>query len=176
MKRLWPGCAGLRAIHPTSGGCATTDAVRGRKTLDQVAQSGDLNVGTQATWGMSVGEVTMKLLVHITSGPEQPNKITLGCLVALTAHNESHHVQVALAADGVHLLAPGHADIEGQGTGRLGDHIAALKEAGVEFFVSGKSAKARGYDDSLLDGVTGGFGMPDKLIAMVAEANKVLCY
>ena len=125
---------------------------------------------------MWVGGVTMKLLVHITSGPEQPNKITLGCLVALTAHNESHHVQVALAADGVHLLAPGHADIEGQGTGRLGDHIAALKEAGVEFFVSGKSAKARGYDDSLLDGVTGGFGMPDKLIAMVAEANKVLCY
>ena len=40
-------------IHPTSGVCATTDAVRGGKTLDQVAQSGDLNVKRQATWGMS---------------------------------------------------------------------------------------------------------------------------
>ena len=42
-------------IHPTSGVCATTDAVRGGKTLDQVAQSGDLNVKRPATWGMSAG-------------------------------------------------------------------------------------------------------------------------
>jgi hypothetical protein len=41
-------------IHPTSGVCATTDAVQGGKTLDQMAQSGDLNVRRQANWGISV--------------------------------------------------------------------------------------------------------------------------
>jgi len=50
--------AGMLRVYgpnrPTSGVCATTDTARGRKTLDQLAQSGDLDVRRQATWGMSV--------------------------------------------------------------------------------------------------------------------------
>ena len=42
-----------RSIRPTTGVCATTDPRSGRKTLDQVAQSGDPDVKWQATWGMS---------------------------------------------------------------------------------------------------------------------------
>jgi hypothetical protein len=42
--------------------------------------------------------------------------------------------------------------------------------------VSGMSAKARGYDDSLLAGYNASFAMPDKLIALALEADTVLCY
>jgi hypothetical protein len=38
------------------------------------------------------------------------------------------------------------------------------------------SAKARGYDDSLLDGFNAEFAMPDKLLELSADSNTVLCY
>ena len=38
------------------------------------------------------------------------------------------------------------------------------------------SAKARGYDDSLLDGFNAEFAMPDRLLALSTESNTVLCY
>ena len=118
-----------------------------------------------------------KFLVHIHTGPENPNKATLGCLVALTALKDGHEVNVFMAGDGVHLLAPESiASIEGQCTGALREHIPAIAEAGGHFFVSGMSAKARGYDDSLLNGHPAEFAMPSKLVALAAEAETVLCY
>ena len=118
-----------------------------------------------------------KFLVHIHTGPENPNKATLGCLIALTALKDGHEVNVFMAGDGVHLLTPESiASLEGQGTGALRDHIPAIAEAGGHFFVSGMSAKARGYDDSLLNGHPAEFAMPNKLVALAAEAETVLCY
>ena len=38
------------------------------------------------------------------------------------------------------------------------------------------SAKARGYDDTLLNGFNAEFSMPDKLINLSVEADSVLCY
>jgi hypothetical protein len=38
------------------------------------------------------------------------------------------------------------------------------------------SAKARGYDDSLLDEFNAEFAMPDKLLTLSTESNTVLCY
>ena len=72
-----------------------------------------------------------RFLVHIHTGPEGPNKATLGCLVALEAARKGHDVTLFFAADGVHLLAPQHAGIEGQGTGRLGEHLVAALAARV---------------------------------------------
>ncbi|WP_172298709.1 DsrE family protein [Pseudoruegeria sp. HB172150] len=117
-----------------------------------------------------------KMLVHIHTGPGDVNKATLGLLVALTAKREGHDVTVFLAADGVHLLSQGHRDDEGQGTGRIGDHLEGHASAGTPFLVSGKSAQARGYDDSLLGGLTAEFAMPDRLVAEAAAADTVLCY
>ncbi|MCH2163595.1 MAG: DsrE family protein [Marinovum sp.] len=118
-----------------------------------------------------------QILVHIHSGPEAPNKATLGCIVALTAAKGGHDVTVFFAADGVHLLSADHtASVVGQGTGALADHIPALKEAGATFKVSGMSAKARGYDESLLAGHPAEFAMPDTLIALSLAADSVLCY
>ena len=41
-----------------------------------------------------------KVLVHIHSGPEAPNKVTLGALVAATAATDGHDVTVFFAGDG----------------------------------------------------------------------------
>jgi hypothetical protein len=38
------------------------------------------------------------------------------------------------------------------------------------------SAKARGYDESLLIGFNAEFAMPDKLLALSSESDTVLCY
>ena len=58
------------------------------------------------------------LLIHIHSGPELKNKLTLGLLVAKTGVAEGHSVKLFLAADAVHALAcRAEGDIVGQGTG-----------------------------------------------------------
>ena len=43
------------------------------------------------------------VLVHIYSGLESKNKITLGLLVALTAEKNDHKVTLFLAGDGVQI-------------------------------------------------------------------------
>lgn len=116
-------------------------------------------------------------LVHIHTGPDDPNKATLGCLVAATAAQAGHDTALFLAGDGVRLLDPSvTASLEGQGTGRLGDHLEALAAADGRIFVSGKSARARGFDDSLLAGHPAEFAMPDRLVALASGAATVLCY
>ena len=117
------------------------------------------------------------VLVHIYSGLESKNKVTLGLLVALTAEKNDHKVTLFLAGDGVHILnckKPG--EIVGQGTGDLYEHLQNLKNSKVTIFVSGKSAKSRGYDEKLLDGYTAEFVMPDVLVEESIKADSVLCY
>ena len=113
-------------------------------------------------------------LIHIHSGPEAPTKAALGLLVAKTALSEGHGVDVFLAGDGVHLLSPAHAEVTGTGTGRVGDHLDGL--SGARLHLSGMSAKARGYDDTLLEGHDARFAMPDALVGLAAKADAVLCY
>jgi hypothetical protein len=38
------------------------------------------------------------------------------------------------------------------------------------------SAKARGYDEKLLDGYKAEFAMPDKLVEESIKSDSVLCY
>ena len=118
-----------------------------------------------------------KLLVHIHSHPELKNNVTMGLLVAVTGLNDEHDVELFLAADGVHLLnCKKEGEIVGQGTGDVKVHLNVLKESNVKMFVSGMSSKARGYDESLLDGYNAEFAMPDTLIKRSLEADSVLCY
>ena len=118
-----------------------------------------------------------KLLVHIHSSQEMKNKVTLGLLVAVTGVKNGHEVKLFLAADGVHILnCKNEGEVVGQGTGDVKVHLDALKEAKTKIFVSGMSAKARGYDDSLLEGFNAEFVMPDVLINSSLEAESVLCY
>ena len=118
-----------------------------------------------------------KLLIHIHSGPDLINKATLGMLVAVTAVTKGHDVTLFLAADGVHLLNCSEKDIVvGQGTGDLKAHLDSLTQSGTKIFVSGMSAKARGYDDSLLSGFNASFAMPDVLLETCLSSDTVLCY
>ena len=117
------------------------------------------------------------VLVHIYSGLESPNKVTLGLLVALTAEKNDHKVTLFLAGDGVHILNCKKAgEIIGQGTGDLYEHLQNLKNSKVTIYVSGMSAKSRGYDEKLLDGYTAEFVMPDVLVEESIKADSVLCY
>ena len=51
-----------------------------------------------------------------------------------------------------------------------------LKKNNIKLYVSGMSAKARGYDESLLEGFNAEFAMPDKLIEISSNADTILCY
>ena len=117
------------------------------------------------------------ILVHIYSGLESKNKITLGLLVALTAEKNDHKVTLFLAGDGVQILNCKKAgEIVGQGTGDLYEHLQNLKSSKITIYVSGMSAKSRGYDEKLLDGYTAEFVMPDVLVEESIKADSVLCY
>ena len=117
------------------------------------------------------------VLVHIYSGLESKNKITLGLLVALTAEKNDHKVTLFLAGDGVQILNCKKAgEIVGQGTGDLYEHLQNLKKSKVTIYVLGMSAKSRGYDEKLLDGYSAEFVMPDVLVEESIKADSVLCY
>ena len=117
------------------------------------------------------------VLVHIYSGLESKNKVTLGLLVALTAEKNDHKVTLFLAGDGVEILDCKNAgEIVGQGTGDVYEHLQNLKKSNVTIYVSGMSAKSRGYDEKLLDGYSAEFVMPDVLIEESIKADSVLCY
>jgi len=117
------------------------------------------------------------VLVHIYSGLEYKNKVTLGLLVALTAEKNDHKVTLFLAGDGVQILNCKKAgEIVGKGTGDLYEHLQNLKNSKVTIYVSGMSAKSRGYDEKLLDGYTAEFVMPDVLVEESIKADSVLCY
>ncbi len=117
------------------------------------------------------------VLVHIYSGLESKNKITLGLLVALTAEKNDHKVTLFLAGDGVQILNCKKAgEIVGEGTGDLYEHLQNLKNSKVTIYVSGMSAQSRGYDEKLLNGYTAEFVIPDVLVEESIKADSVLCY
>ena len=117
------------------------------------------------------------VLVHIYSGLESKNEITLGLLVALTAERNDHKVTLFLAGDGVQILNCKKAgEIVGQGTGDLYEHLENLKKSKVTIYVSGLSAKSRGYDEKLLEGYNAEFVMPDVLVDESIKADSILCY
>ena len=117
------------------------------------------------------------VLVHIYSGLESKNKVTLALLVALTAEKNDHKVTLFLAGDGVHILScKKSGQIVGQGTGDLYEYLESLKNSKIKIFVSGVSAKSRGYDERLLAGYKAEFAMPDVLVEESIKADSVLCY
>ena len=117
------------------------------------------------------------VLVHIHSGLESNNKVTLGLLVALTAEKNDHKVTLFLAGDGLQILNCKKAgEIVGAGTGDLYEHLQNLKNSKVTIYVSGMSAQSRGYDEKLLNGYTAEFVMPDVLVEESIKADSVLCY
>jgi predicted peroxiredoxin len=117
-----------------------------------------------------------RLLGNIATGPENPTRAALGCFVARMALAAGHSVDVFFAGDGVALLRPETAELaQGIGTGRVAEHLAALKDGGARIFASVLSSNARGMDAAIA-GDHVNFVPPDRLVALAFEADRVLCY
>lgn len=118
-----------------------------------------------------------RLLVHIATGPENPTRAALGLLVARSALEGGHAVDLFLAGDAVALLRPSTLDAgAGIGTGPLRGHVDALVAGGARIHASGQSSKARDLTPESVGDVPVTFAPPDVLVRLVFEADRVLTY
>lgn len=118
----------------------------------------------------------MTFLVHLATGPQDPTRVALAFLVARSAVESGHAVEMFIAGDGVNALRPETRDaLVGIGTGRLAEHVDALVAAGVTFHLSGMSCKARGIAPDAL-GIPAVAAPPTKLVELAAAAERVLVY
>ena len=117
------------------------------------------------------------LLVHIATGPENPTRAALGLLVARTAAEAGHEVDLCIAGDGVGILRPETLDAAvGIGTGSMREHVDALVARGARFWLSGMSSKARGISAETLGSLAATLAPPSKLVELTFEADRVLTY
>jgi uncharacterized protein len=118
-----------------------------------------------------------KMLVHITCGPENPTKSALGFLVSKAALEEGHEVRLFLAGDGVQLLRDEVLDsLTGLGTGSLRESYDAIVAGGGRFYLSGMSSKARGVSEQDLEGKPAEMAMPNRLVQLTVECDRILTY
>jgi predicted peroxiredoxin len=118
-----------------------------------------------------------KILIHVTQGPENPTRAALAFLVAKSAIEEGHTVVLFLAGDGVQLFRSDVMDaLTGLGTGKLRDHYDAIVKGGGKFYLSGMSSKARGLTEEVLKGKPAEFAMPNVLVQLTLECDRVLVY
>ena len=118
-----------------------------------------------------------RALVHSTRGPEDPTVSALALLVARSAVEEGHVVAVFLAGDAVMLMRDEvRGQVEGLGTGSADEHLSALVAAGVQIWVSGKSAAARGLDEGELASAGAAFAMPSVLVRESLASNRMFTY
>lgn len=119
----------------------------------------------------------MKILIHITSGPENPTKAALGFLMAKTAIEEGHSVTMFLAGDAVQLFRNEILDnLTGLGTGKLRDHYDVIVKGGGKFYLSGMSSKARGVLEGDLKDKPAEFAMPKVLLQLAIDSDKMFVY
>jgi predicted peroxiredoxin len=118
-----------------------------------------------------------KILVHVTHGPESPTRAALGFLVAKAAVAEGHEVSMFLAGDGVQLIRDAVLDsLNGLGTGSLRESYDAVVAGGARLYVSGMSSKARGVTDADIAGKPAEFAMPDVLVRLAVDADRMFTY
>ena len=117
-----------------------------------------------------------KLLIHLATGPENPTRGALALLVARTAVEEGHDVQVFLAGDAVQYARPATASTtHGIGTGSFGEHWEALVSASVPIFLSGMSSNARGLEpENAAEGIE--MAPPAKLVELAVWSDSTLTY
>jgi predicted peroxiredoxin len=123
------------------------------------------------------GIVVGHLLVHLATGPENPTRAALAFLVARSALEAGHEVDVFVAGDGVSNLRPETLDAgHGIGTGSLREHVDALIAGGVTIHASGMSSKARGLGPDSLGGLAVTMAPPTRLVELAFAADRVLVY
>ena len=88
------------------------------------------------------------------------------CFISCPYNRKNDHkVTIFFAEDGVNILNCNKAgEIVGQDTGDLNEHLENLKNSKVTIYISGLSAKSRGYDEKLFEGLNTEFTLPDVLV------------
>lgn len=128
-------------------------------------------------FSQSPNDQKMKLLIHITQGPENPTRAALALLVAKTAIDEGHTVFIFLAGDAVQLLRNEVIEnLAGLGTGKLSEHVDAIVKGGGKFYLSGMSSKVRGVSDAVIKDRPAEFAMPNVLVRLTVDCDRVLVY
>lgn len=118
-----------------------------------------------------------QFLIHVTTGQDNPTKAALAFLVAKTALEDGHNVNLFLAGDAVLLLKDDILNsVTGLGTGKLSDHYKVIVEKGGKFFLSGNSSKARNLTEQDISGKPASFALPNVLVKLATEADKVFTY
>ena len=118
-----------------------------------------------------------RLLFQIATGPENPTRVALALLVARTAAEAGHDVDVFMAGDAVALLRPETLEAaHGIGLGSLREHVEGLVAAGATFHASGLSSKARAVNAESVGGLAVNFVPPGRLVELVLQADRVLTY
>jgi predicted peroxiredoxin len=137
-----------------------------------------LIINSSLLWAQpTVATAKMKLLIHITVGPENPTRATLGFLVAKTAIDEGHSVTLFLAGEAVQLLRDNILDnLTGLGTGKLREHYDAIVKNGGKFYLSGMSSKARGLTQDDLKDKPAEFAPPEVLVRLSVGSDRTLVY
>ncbi len=119
----------------------------------------------------------MKILVHITHGPENPTRAALAFLIARTAVEEGHSVTLFLAGDAVQLMRDSVLDnLTGLGTGNLREHYDVIVKGGSKFYLSGMSSKARGLTEAELKGKPAELAPPNVLLKLSLEHDRMFTY
>jgi predicted peroxiredoxin len=118
-----------------------------------------------------------KILIHLTQGAENPTVAALAFLMARTAIEEGHTVNLFLAGDAVPLLRDQVMDnVTGLGTGKLREHYDAIVKGGGKFYLSGMSSKARGITDADIQGKPVEFAIPKILLQLSIESDRMFVY
>ena len=118
-----------------------------------------------------------KILIHVSHGPEHPTRAALAFLVAKSAVDEGHMVSLFLAGDAVQLLREAVLDnLVGLGTGKLRESYESIVAGGGRFYLSGMSSKARGVTEADLSGKLAEFAMPNVLVRLSLEHDRMFTY
>jgi predicted peroxiredoxin len=118
-----------------------------------------------------------RILVHLTSGPENPTKAALAFLVARTAVEQGHAVSLFLAGDAVQVLRDAALDnLAGLGTGKLREHFDVIAKGGGRFYLSGMSSNARGITAAELQGKPAELAPPTILLKLALEHDRMFTY
>jgi uncharacterized protein len=119
----------------------------------------------------------MKILIHLTRGPENPTVASLAFLIGKMAVEQGHTVNIFLAGDAVQLVRASILDnLEGLGTGKLKEHFDVLTSGGGKIFLSIMSSKARGVTQEDLHGNQMELVMPSVLLQLALESDKMFVY
>jgi len=119
----------------------------------------------------------LRFLVQVTTGQDNPTKAALAFLVARTALEEGHPVDVFLGGDAVLLLKDDVlASVTGLGTGKLAEHYKIIVEKGGRFYLSANSSKARALTDADIQGKPAAFASATVFVKLASAADKVLIY